>query len=252
VLLRGEQGIGDVLFFLRFAPALRERGAAITLACEKKLRSILSPGPVLEEIREDTGEGMRIGDLPLLLGSESTPPAWPLAHPGRASLDKFGPGPYLGVTWRAGTDLARRREFGQDPSPLMKAVAPSLVGQALRGWPGTVIVLQRGARPGDAAEFGAAFQGRFHDLSALGDDLPALLAALGALDDYVGVSNANMHFLAGLGKTARVLVPYPGEWRWMRRPGSSPWFAGFSVYRQPRSRDWTPALECLRAELFLH
>ena len=121
----------------------------------------------------------------------------------------------------------------------MKAIAPALLGKALRGWPGTVIVLQRGARPGDAAEFGAALQGPFHDLSALGEDLPGLLCVLASLDDYVGVSNANMHFLAGLGKTARVLVPYPGEWRWMRRPGPSPWFPGFETYRQPRDRDWT-------------
>ena len=122
VLLRGEQGIGDVLFFLRFAPALRERGATITLACEKKLHSILSPGPVLDEICEDTGQGLRLGDLPLLLRSEDTPPAWPLEHREKANLESFGPGPYLGVTWRAGTDVARRRELGQDPSALMKAL----------------------------------------------------------------------------------------------------------------------------------
>jgi hypothetical protein len=250
VLLRGEQGIGDVLFFLRFAPALSARGVAITLACEKKLHSILSPGPVIDEIREDSGEGLPIGDLPLLLGSEDTPRAWALEPREKANLESFGPGPYLGVTWRAGTDVARRRELGQDPSALMKALAPALIGSALRGWPGTVIVLQRGARAGDREEFAAAFQGRFHDLSSLGDDLPGLLAVLAALDEYVGVSNANVHFLAGLGKTARVLVPYPGEWRWMRRPGSSPWFPGFAVYRQPQSRDWTPALERLRADLF--
>jgi len=250
VLLRGEQGIGDVLFFLRFAPALRKRGAIIVLGCEKKLHSILSRGSMLDQIREDTGEGLSIGELPLLLGSEDTPPAWPLAVPARASLERFGPGPYLGVTWRAGTDLFRRREIGQDPSALTKAIAPALIGSTLRGWPGTVFVLQRGARASDAAEFGAAFQGRFHDLSDLGNDLPALLAVLAALDDYVSVSNANVHFLAGLGKTARVLVPYPGEWRWMRRPGPSPWFPGFAVYRQAQSREWAPALEQLRADLF--
>jgi tetratricopeptide (TPR) repeat protein len=250
VLLRGEQGIGDVLFFLRFAPALRARGVRIALACEKKLHSILSPGSVLDEIREDTGEGLRVGDLPLLVGSEDPPPAWPLQARGKAELDELGPPPYLGVTWRAGTDVARRRELGQDLRVLMKSAPPALLGRALRGWPGTLILLQRNARPGDVEEFGRAFGGTSHDLSSLGDDLPQLLRVLAALDEYVGVSNANMHFLAGLGKTARVLVPYPGEWRWMRRPGPSPWFPGFAVYRQPQSRDWAPVLEQLRADLF--
>jgi len=254
ILLRGEQGIGDVLFFLRFAPALRERGAAITLACEKKLLSILSPGDVLEAIREPDEKSFdfkfRVGDLPLVLASEDTPPAWPLKVTEEARLSGLGPAPYLGITWRAGTDLARRREFGNDPGALMKAVAPALIAEALRGWPGTVILLQRGARAGDSAEFGAAFQGPFHDLSELGDDLAALLAVLAALDEYVCVSNANVHLLAGLGKTARVLIPYPGEWRWMRREGPSPWFPGFAVYRQPQNRDWTSALGRLRADLF--
>ena len=248
VLLRGEQGIGDVLFFLRFAPALRARGAEITLACEKKLLSILAAG--LNEVREDRGEGVPIGDLPLLLESEDTPPPWPLHARETADLHKLGPAPYIGVTWRAGTDLARRREFGQDPGALMKAIAPALLGEALRGWPGTVIVLQRGARPRDSGQFGAALGAPFHDLSHLGEDLPALLPVLAALDEYVCVSNANVHFLAGLGKPARVLVPYPGEWRWMRRPGPSPWFPGFPVYRQPQSRDWTAPLARLRADLF--
>lgn len=247
VLLRGEQGIGDVLFFLRFAPPLRARGAEITLACEKKLLPILSDG--LDDVQEDRGDGLPIGDLPVLLETEDAPPPWPLKTAGAADLSKLGPAPYLGVTWRAGTDVARRREFGQDPGALTKAISPVLLGETLRGWPGTVIVLQRGARPRDSEQFGAALRAPLHDLSHLGDDLAALLPVLAALDEYAGVSNANVHFLAGLGKTARVLVPYPGEWRWMRRPGRSPWFPDFPVYRQPQSRDWSATLARLRADL---
>lgn len=246
IALRGEQGIGDVLFFLRFVPAL---GRKVSLACDRKLHSILTSTGLLDEIREPGGEGILIGDLPLLLGAEDTPPAWPLEARAQVDLRQYGPPPYLGVTWRAGTDLGRRREYGNDPGVLMKAISPALLGAALRGWPGTVIVLQRGARTNDVSQFAAAFKGRFEDLSALGDDLPALLNVLATLDDYVGVSNANVHFLAGLGRTARVLVPYPGEWRWMRRPGPSPWFPGFAVYRQPQNRDWSAPLTALRADL---
>jgi len=71
------------------------------------------------------------------------------------------------------------------------------------------------------------------------------------LDDHVGVSNTNMHLLAGLGRSARVLVPYPAEWRWLRREGRSPWFPAFPVYRQAQSRDWSHALHSLRTDLGL-
>ncbi|HEY3073657.1 MAG TPA: glycosyltransferase, partial [Burkholderiales bacterium] len=88
-------------------------------------------------------------------------------------------------------------------------------------------------------------------LSFLGNDLAALLAVLAELDEYATVSNTNVHLLAGLGRSARVLVPYPAEWRWMRRDGSSPWFPNFPVYRQTQSRDWAAALAALRKDLKL-
>ena len=71
------------------------------------------------------------------------------------------------------------------------------------------------------------------------------------LDDYVAVSNTNIRLRADLGRTARVLVPNPPEWRWMRSGDASPWFPG-SVYRQPASRDWTAPLRRLREDLSLY
>ena len=66
-----------------------------------------------------------------------------------------------------------------------------------------------------------------------------MLALLALLDDYVGVSNTNMHLRAGVGKPARVLVPSPPDWRWMMNHArTSPWFPGFSIYRQSLRGDW--------------
>ena len=90
-----------------------------------------------------------------------------------------------------------------------------------------------------------------HDLSALNEDLEAMLALLALIDDYVGVSNTNMHLRAGVGKTARVLVPCPAEWRWMAQGDESPWFPGFKVYRQKTDGNWNEALGRLAADLQL-
>jgi hypothetical protein len=67
----------------------------------------------------------------------------------------------------------------------------------------------------------------------------------------VTVSNTNVHLLAGLGKSARVLIPFPAEWRWLRREGRSPWFPAFAVYRQAQTRDWSAPLRTLRSDLGL-
>ena len=41
IRVRGEQGLGDTLFFLRFAAELRSRGAAVELAAPRKLAAVL-------------------------------------------------------------------------------------------------------------------------------------------------------------------------------------------------------------------
>lgn len=257
ILLRGEQGLGDVLFFLRFAPLLKSRGATLSVVCAKKLHGVLPNIVAMESEAPGFDRQLWLGDLPVHLDCDETPPAWPLSasdearHVARERLAALGPRPYLAVTWRAGTDTARGREFGAERASLTKALPPAELGAALRGWKGTVILFQRSARAGEAERFASTLGAPCHDLSTLGDDLPMLLAVLAEIDEYVTVSNTNVHLLAGLGRTARILVPYPAEWRWMRREGRSPWFADFPVYRQSQSRDWQPALRALRSELGL-
>jgi hypothetical protein len=76
-----------------------------------------------------------------------------------------------------------------------------------------------------------------------------MLAILAGIDEYVGVSNTNMHLRAAAGKTARVLVPAPAEWRWLRAGRESPWFPGFTIYRQSLQGDWRDALSSLHRDL---
>jgi len=78
---------------------------------------------------------------------------------------------------------------------------------------------------------------------------PKIASRLALIDDYIGVSNTNMHLRAGVGKTARVLVPCPAEWRWMAAGEESPWFPGFRIYRQTPDGDWSGALNKLRGDL---
>jgi hypothetical protein len=68
-------------------------------------------------------------------------------------------------------------------------------------------------------------------------------------DEYVSISNTNVHLRAGLGKGGRVLVPYPPEWRWAGDGDVSPWFTGFTAYRQATDLNWDRPFERLAADL---
>jgi thioredoxin-like negative regulator of GroEL len=264
ILCRSEQGLGDILFFLRFADQIRERGARLVLTCPQRLAPIVAGHPF--EVVADPASGideasfdwvLAVGDLPLVLRADSTPPALRLqANPEVMRLlhERFaslGPPPYLGLTWRAGTDTLRRQEFGMPRRQLSKEVPPARLGEAVRGWRGTLLSVQRNPYPGETAALGAAAGARVHDFAGVNDDLSEALAVMSLLDDYAAVSNTNVHLRAGLGRTARVLVPRPPEWRWMNDGAESPWFPGFRIYRQPVSRDWREPLAVLRRDLGL-
>jgi tetratricopeptide (TPR) repeat protein len=261
VLLRPEQGLGDILFFLRFAPALVERGARLAVVAPAKLAPVLDRIAMLERVLDaspppgDYDVEATIGDLPYLTGAGTLPPSLAIdARPERvvawrSRLAGSGPPPYVGLTWRAGTDFRRRAEFGANIQSLHKAVPLDGLAAALRGAAGTLVSLQRGTDAGEVDRVTVRLGRPILDAEAANEDLEDALAVLALLDDYVCVSNTNVHLRAMLGAGARVLVPFPPEWRWMAGGDTSPWFAGSQVYRESGHGDWGPALERLGRDL---
>jgi hypothetical protein len=260
VLLLPDQGIGDHLFFLRFAARLRERAARVAFACPPKIRPLLDGTEVVDELGEagcaeaQFDAAIAVGDLPQVLQETGTPPPLRLnrgpVEQWRERLAALGPAPYLGLTWRGGSKREVEREFGaKGEVPLFKEVSVELLASAIRDWRGTVLVLQRFPAAGEIETLSKILPRAAHDLSPLNEQLLDMAAVLSLIDEYVGVSNANMHIRAGVGKSARVLVPFPAEFRWMDDGDGSPWFPGFKVYRQPPSREWAVALGALRNDL---
>jgi tetratricopeptide (TPR) repeat protein len=260
ILILGEQGLGDDLFFLRFAGGLRSRGHRLRGAFDPRLTAILALIPGLfEELSgsfdaaPEADLNILSGDLPLATAQDFAPPvALPVDSDRRARFEKilrdFGPPPYIGVTWRAGALPEDRKQQGM--FYLVKQVPPDELGAALRPLRATFCVVQRKPTAEDQQRFVAALGRPALDLSAMNDDLRDALALLSVLDDYVGVSNTNTHLRAGCpGKVARVLVPSNPEWRWGMNGTRSPWFPAFSVYRQDRRYGWAPALSALQREL---
>lgn len=245
-VLQNEQGLGDALFFLRYAATLRDRGARLFHDPLPKLAGVLARVAWLEPIpRQPPDARIPLGDLPFLTGAPA-PPALPLAVlPDAAAaverhLTRLGPGPYLGVTWHAGIPGG---------TALVKDAPPGLLGRAARAWPGTVLVLQRVQVPGSVMAFHEGLGREVPDLSALSERLELMLALLDRLDAYAGVSNTTTHLRAGLGRSSHVLVPWPAEFRWRAGSERSPWFPDCPLHRQEADGDWGRALAGLAAAL---
>lgn len=246
-----EQGLGDVIFFMQWAPWLLERGWRVVVRVSGRLAPLVSRlgrFEVRERLDAPLGEelaAMPMADLPQLVvalggpahhtGTLRVEPLPERLLAARQALAEAGPAPYTGLTWRAG--VARR---GVARDMLSKNVDPQLLWEALDA-PGTLVAMQRGPREGELEAL-RRFAPCVAEFSSWTDDLESLLGLLAALDGYAGVSNTNMHLLALLGRHATVAVPHPPEWRWGTE-GSSAWFPGFRVIRQRAGEGWEAAFE---------
>ena len=247
ILVVGDQGLGDELFFLRFVPYLRERGARLTYRADPRIARMIQRSKLFDRVVEDD---RAIGDLPGLLGGEAaraTPPSSAIPAlaarvRGMASrLRAAGPPPYIGLTWRAGTTGVS--------GALSKEAPLADIARVVGGLEATVVVLQRDPSDSELSRLAETIERAPLDLSAFNVDLEDTLALVSLLDEYVAVSNTNVHLRAACGKTSRVLVPLPGEFRWMVEGQTTPWFAGTAVYREIAGDGWTPAFEALRRDM---
>jgi Flp pilus assembly protein TadD len=53
ILLVGEQGLGDILQFIRYAPLVRERGARVLVDCRREIRALLASAPGIDALVTD-------------------------------------------------------------------------------------------------------------------------------------------------------------------------------------------------------
>lgn len=249
VLVERDQGLGDEIFFLRFVPRLRDRGARVIYRPDARLATMLRRTGLVDEIITGADPGrafdfrVAVCDLPWLTQagdkdsfapSINVPPLPDKTAEIAALLSEFGRGPYTGVTWRGGTPDSNRH--------LYKEIPPDLLGRSLSGADGSIVILQRNPTEPDIDAFCCAVGRPVLDLSHLNVDIEAMLSLCSLLDHYVSVSNTNVHLREACGFSSQVIVPYPADFRWMESGQESLWFPGTRLYRQTQDAGWGEAV----------
>lgn len=241
ILLLREQGLGDEIFFLRFAKKLKEMGAKVIYNPANKIKSIIARCSEIDEVINDdklneikADFALPIGDLPFLLNSYVAEPLKlsPLIDRIKEIKEKIknSAKPLIALTYRAGVN---KEKF------LFKNVDLNILVEKLKDIDANFVLVQREPLK-EEIEF-LKDNLTIYDFTHLNDDLEGMLALLSLVDDYIAVSNTNIHLYAGLNKSSKVLIPHPPEWRWMRE-GNSLWFKHFNVYRQEIDGSWDKAL----------
>ena len=247
ILLYGEQGLGDVIQFARFAPLLARRGAAASLYCAPGLVRLLERLPDVRQVvpgdrpcpRTDWVCGLV--DVPGVLGIDldSIPNASPYLSPRTRSCPVLPPSRQfrIGIVWAGNPshNLDRLRSCRLEDFA------------ALFDLPGAEFVsFQVGPR---AREVRADWQGLVHDPGDVLTDLEATADALLEVDLVITVDTMLAHLAGALGRPVWTLLAFAHDWRWVLGRADTPWYPTMRLFRQPVPNHWAGLFGEVRREL---
>jgi tetratricopeptide (TPR) repeat protein len=243
ILLHAEQGFGDALQFLRFVPAVAERGGKVVLE---------APAPLVRLSRTLSGVSEVIAAGDPLPAFDCHCPLLSLARILETNLDTIPVGvPYLSVppeasaTWtariaaasglKAGLVWAGNAVGAKDPRHIDFGHLRPLWEIAGISW----FSLQVGDRAGDIA---SADRGPIIDLSPWLTDFVETAAAILQLDLVISVDTSVAHLAGALGRPTWVMLQYAPDWRWLLDRNDSPWYPTARLFRQTKAGDWPGAV----------
>jgi hypothetical protein len=245
ILLWGEQGAGDGMQFVRYAPLVRQAGGEPILEVlphMERLFSYLEGGfPVVNALTEGVEFDVHcpLMSLPQRFGTELAS----IPAPARFDIPAD-----LRARW------ASRLRSSDKAVGLVWAANPSYLNNAARSIPAELFA-PLAAMPGmrcwglqvgpAAAETPAGVE----NLAAELVDFAETAAAICALDLVITVDTAVAHLAGSLGKPVWLLVMYAADWRWLLDREDTPWYPTVRLFRQKRPRDWGEVMERVLAEL---
>lgn len=252
ILVWPEQGFGDYIQFVRYAPLLRRLGASrLTLVCAPALAGLMASVDGVDEVRT-AGDAVLPHDywvclmsLPALFGTtaETVPAQLPYIHPDAGRLSAWrrrtrGRGLRVGVVWK-GSPINSRDSHRSLPGldildPVLKV--PDVAFYSL----------QRGEAGGDARESAPGMEPLGHLIADFSD----AAAAIASLDLLITVDTAYAHLAGAIGRRCWVLLDKGADWRWIAAGGGSLWYPQVArLFRQHDAGDWGPVAALVAHEL---
>lgn len=243
LLLHHEQGFGDSLQFIRFAPQVKAKGGTVIVECQPELARLFETVDGIDTVIP-AGRPLPPFDVyaPLLsLGSilgvelSNIPAKVPyLAAPKGAGKDVAGQVAHMtaraftiGIVW-AGKPTHRNDHNRSCPFKHFLGLT-ELAGTRF-------VSLQKGERVSEMAT--TACPALVADAGSRLDDFADTAAVIEKLDLVITVDTAIAHLAGALGKPAWVLLPFAPDWRWMMDRTDSPWYPTLTLFRQSAPGNW--------------
>jgi len=251
VLLTAEQGLGDAIQFVRYAPWVAALGAKVILGVHRPLAALMASVPGVSQVIAD-GETLPPFDLycPLLslpLAFETELATIP------ANVPYIGPSPERIARWRDRLPPNDKLRIGicwagnsTHLNDRNRSVPLERFATLLSGARVDFVNLQKEVGASDTAILS---QHGVHQLGQEFVDFADTAAVIAMLDLVISVDTSVAHLAGAMAKAVAVLIPFSPDFRWMLDRTDSPWYPTMRLFRQSAVDDWGAPLERLCREL---
>jgi tetratricopeptide (TPR) repeat protein len=265
LLLVTEQGLGDTLQFMRYANALRKKGASVSLCAEPKLHTLIQasgidPSPLTPQQANQVKDGLwtPLLSVPRYLGVSPKSPI--ITEPYIRTTDEFiakwqgllagEKRPIIGINWQGNRADNKKTDRNILPHYLVSLASRLDV---------SLISLQRA--PSSSDNIPSQLQTHFTNLqpqiNALANsdkarDFLEYAAVIANCDLIITSGTTVAHLAGGMGITTWVLLKKVPEWRWGLEGDTTFWYPSMRLFRQSERGNWDELMERVAAELQKH
>lgn len=251
LLIHCEQGLGDVLQFVRYIPLVKARGGQVTFEVYPELIDLvrgtlgidhLEPFSYYEPPQGDYDFYIPLLSLPGIFHTTiaTIPANGPYIRAAQSKIDYWqtrlaNSGFRIGLVWSGKKTDSRRTCPPEHLSPLLKIDGIQWIG------------LQK-------SDNGSPLKGLANSqaLQNLGDDFSDFTdtaAAIANLDLVISIDTSVAHLAGAMGKPVWLLLPQTADWRWLLNREDSPWYPSMRIFRQNRPGDWDSLIRRVANEL---
>jgi tetratricopeptide (TPR) repeat protein len=252
ILLWTEQGSGDTIQFIRYAPLAKQQGCNVLLRCPAKLTRLLSSCPGIDRLLPDDAPlpsydvHAPLLSLPRILGTtlETIPATVPYLFADNDLVEKWRRelsglnGFRVGIAWQGNPSNRGDR----DRSIPLCHFAPLGRVAGVR-----LISLQKGPGVEQLREVAGLFP--VIDLGSRLDDFADTAAVMKCLDLVITCDTSVVHLAGAIGVPVWLALPHAPEWRWLLDREDSPWYPSMRLFRQSRRGDWEGVFARMAGEL---
>ena len=243
-----------MLQFVRYAPLVAERCAAVVLECQPALVPLLQG---FDGVRQVVAQGAPLppfaAHVPLIMlpgifrtTLQSVPWRGPYVHADAKRV----------AEWRAlvaSGDSARLKVglvWAGDPAnwgDRKRSTTLATLAPLARASAATFYSLQKGKPSAEATAPPAGM--KFIDHSARIRDFADTAALMSLLDIVISIDTSVAHLAGAMGVPTWVLLGFSADWRFHLERSDNPWYPTMRLFRQPSDGDWAGAIDRVVDEL---